>query len=73
MSVLPLARDGLLLAEDGDQALVLAASWKPEFVLLDADMPRMNGFEVAKQLRASYTRDAMALVLMSGSTLDEAA
>lgn len=71
-SVLREAGHGVETAEGGDQALALAASWKPEFVLLDADMPRMNGFEVAKQLRATYPRDAMALVLMSGSTLDDA-
>jgi CheY-like chemotaxis protein len=59
-------------AEDGTQALVAAESWQPEIVLLDAAMPGMNGFEVAKQLRAAYSREAMTLVLMSGSTLDEA-
>ena len=58
-------------AADGPQALALAHSWKPEFVLLDVHMPHMNGFEVAKQLRALFPRRDMKLVLMSGSALDE--
>lgn len=71
-SVLREAGHGVETAEDGRQALALAANWHPEFVLLDAAMPQMNGFEVARQLRAKYARGEMKLVLMSGSTLDEA-
>ena len=58
-------------AADGVEALALAQSWKPDFVLLDAQMPRMNGFEVAKQLRTLFPQGAMKLVLMSGSPPDE--
>lgn len=71
-SVLREAGHGVQTAEDGAQALELAASWNPNFVLLDANIPRMNGFEVAKRLRTTYTQDVMTLVLMSGSSLDDA-
>ena len=70
-SVLREAGHGVQTAEDGPQALALAESWHPEFVLLDAHMPRMNGFEVAKQLRAAYPQDVMTLILMTGSLLDD--
>lgn len=71
-SVLREAGHGVRTAEDGRQALEVAAQWQPEVVLLDAAMPHMNGFEVARELRAAYPREAMKLVLMSGSTLDDA-
>ena len=58
-------------AADGGEALALVQSWKPDFVLLDAQMPRMNGFEVARQLRTLFPQRAMKLVLMSGSPPDE--
>lgn len=60
-------------AQNGREAVALAAQWRPEFVLLDAALPQMNGFEVARQLRGTFARDAMTLVLMSGAMLDEAA
>jgi len=71
-SVLREAGHHVKTAEDGEQAIPLAVSWNPEFVLLDAHLPGINGFEVAKQLREMYAPQAMTLVLMSGSTLDEA-
>jgi len=71
-SVLREAGHNVKTAEDGEQAIPLAVSWNPEFVLLDAHLPVINGFEVAKRLREMYAPQAMTLVLMSGSTLDEA-
>ncbi len=71
-SVLREAGHEVKTAADGAEALALAQGWKPEFVLLDVQMPRMNGFEVAKQLRALFPRDVMKIFLMSGSPLDEA-
>jgi CheY-like chemotaxis protein len=70
-SVLREAGHKVKTAAEGTEALAVAQSWKPEFVLLDVHMPRMNGFEVAKQLRALFPQDVMKLVLMSGSSLDE--
>jgi len=38
-------------AENGLQALALAAQHHPDIVLLDAQMPRMDGFETARCIR----------------------
>jgi CheY-like chemotaxis protein len=50
-----LARDGyqLLTAEDGQQALEAVERRRPDLVILDVMMPRMNGYQVLKQLRAN--------------------
>jgi diguanylate cyclase (GGDEF)-like protein len=42
----------LRFATDGTQALALARSWQPELVLLDAEMPGLDGFEVCRRLKA---------------------
>ena len=42
----------MLRAGTGEDALVLAASRRPDLVVLDLGLPQMDGFDVAKRLRA---------------------
>ena len=39
------------LAIDGQETLDKVASYRPDLILLDVMMPRLNGFEVCKQLK----------------------
>lgn len=56
---------------NGTEALELAQHWSPEVVLLDVNMPQLNGFEVARKLRMKFSADVMTLVMMSGTSLNE--
>ena len=58
-------------AQDGAQAVELAQRWRPDFVLLDIHMPKLNGLMAARTLRAHFPSSLMRLVMMSGVTLDE--
>lgn len=58
-------------AADGAEAVTMAEEWRPEFVLLDIHMPKLNGFEAARRLRAVFPATAMQLVMMSGDDLDD--
>lgn len=60
------------LAADGSEALRIAEQWQPEFVVLDVHMPGIDGYEVARRLRARFPSRAMRLVMMSGTGLDQA-
>jgi DNA-binding response OmpR family regulator len=42
----------VLMAEDGEEAVQMARQSRPDLVLLDLLLPKMNGYEVCKQLRA---------------------
>lgn len=42
------------LAQDGFAALRLAAALRPEVVLLDINMPGINGYETARRLRRRH-------------------
>jgi CheY-like chemotaxis protein len=53
-------------AHDGRQALVDVAVYRPNLVLLDIGLPRMNGYEVARQLRLEPGGGQTKLVALSG-------
>jgi signal transduction histidine kinase/CheY-like chemotaxis protein len=53
-------------ARDGEQALEVAVSTRPEVILLDIGMPKMNGYEVAKKIRASPWGAQITLIAISG-------
>lgn len=49
--------------EDGEQALVLVRELRPEVILLDVNLPGMNGLQVARQLKAE--RSEIAIVMLT--------
>jgi DNA-binding response OmpR family regulator len=64
---LRLSRSGyeLLLARDGPEALALARERKPDLALLDVAMPGLDGFEVAKALKADPETAQITLVMLT--------
>src|SRR4051812_12764658 len=54
------------VAYDGEAALAKAGEFRPEIVLLDLGMPGMDGFEVARRLRASKEGKRVKLVAQTG-------
>lgn len=42
----------LRIAEDGAEAIRIAAEWSPQVLVLDAQLPDMSGFELLSLLRA---------------------
>jgi signal transduction histidine kinase len=53
-------------AYDGLAALAVAREFQPEFVFLDIGLPRMDGYEVARRLRAEPGFEAATLVALTG-------
>jgi PAS domain S-box-containing protein len=58
-------------AYDGEQALALAASTRPEVMLVDIGMPRMNGYEVCRAVRREPWGREVLLVALTGWGQDE--
>jgi PAS domain S-box-containing protein len=53
-------------AHDGEEAVAKARVLRPHIVFLDLGMPRMDGFEAAKHLRALSDGEPMTLVALTG-------
>jgi CheY-like chemotaxis protein len=56
---------------DGPSAIAATAEFQPNVVLLDIGLPKMNGYEVAAQLRKSASRRPLILVAFTGYGQDE--
>ena len=61
----------VLVATNGEAALQRAAQALPDIILLDAMMPGMDGFEVARRLKASPATAPIPIVFMTGLTETE--
>ena len=61
----------VLVATHGEQALQRAAQAQPDIILLDAVMPGMDGFEVARRLKAEAHTAHIPVVFMTGLTETE--
>jgi DNA-binding NarL/FixJ family response regulator len=56
-------------AEDGESALRSVARQPPSLVLLEVQLPRVNGYEVCHELRQRYG-EALPIVFISGNRTD---
>jgi len=63
---LQLAGHDVRTAHDGIEALTVAKTFDPEIVLLDLGMPKMDGYEVARQLRLQPRSRRVTLIALTG-------
>jgi CheY-like chemotaxis protein len=58
-------------AKDGAEALEKAVSEKPDIVLLDLLMPRMDGYETMKQMRKKKETQNIPVILFTAAPPEE--
>ena len=56
----------VVCASDGEEALELAGQRRPEIVVLDVGMPKLDGCEVARRIRAQSWGRGAVLVALTG-------
>lgn len=68
-----LEREGYLVitAKDGVDALKILQDHTPDLMLLDIEMPRMDGFEVAKNIRTTARWKHIPIVMITSRTGDK--
>ena len=60
----------VLTAYDGVEALEKIKADKPEMIILDVMMPRMDGFEVLKDLRANPDTKDIPVIMLTAKAQD---
>ena len=68
-----LAREGfdVLTARDGVDALELLQTEMPDVILLDIEMPRMDGFEFTKNIKANENTARIPIVMITSRTAEK--
>jgi DNA-binding response OmpR family regulator len=60
----------VIVARDGEEALELAVKEQPDLAVLDVMMPKLDGFEVTRRLRAEEATSRMPIILLTAKAQD---
>ena len=62
-----LAKEGynVVVAYDGEEALIKVRDDNPDVVLLDLNLPKLNGFDVLKEIRKNYNDKWRPVIIIS--------
>ena len=52
----------------GDKLLFLLDKTKPDLILLDVEMPEMNGYDIIKKLKAKKETNDIPVIFLTGKT-----
>ena len=66
-TLLEVMRHEAAFTTDSRKALDLAKQFRPEIVFLDIDMPHVDGYELARMLRAVPELKSLSIVAVSAS------
>ena len=58
-------------AKDGVDALQQLQDLKPDLILLDVEMPRMDGFEFSRNVRADEATRNIPIIMITSRTADK--
>lgn len=61
----------VILAGDGEEAIVQFGAERPDLVLMDVMMPKMDGLEAAARIKAQFGERWVPIVFLSALTTDE--
>ena len=59
----------MIEAEDGEQALVQAAKHRPDLILMDIQLPIMDGYEATRRLKADPELKAIPIIVVTSYAL----
>lgn len=60
----------VIVAHDGEEAFELAVKERPDLAVLDVMMPKLDGFELTRRLRATEATKQMPIILLTARSQD---
>jgi CheY-like chemotaxis protein len=68
-----LTRNGyeIVMAEDGQQAVDMAASEAPDLILMDMSLPVIDGWEATRQVRANAGTQKIPIIALTAHAMTE--
>src|SRR5207247_9002872 len=66
LALLPLDRPEVVTAADGPAGVDAALRLRPDVALVDIGLPGLNGYEVARRIRATESGRAIKLIALTG-------
>jgi PAS domain S-box-containing protein len=64
--MLELSGDKVRMAHDGFEAIEAAQQFRPEIILMDVGMPRLNGLEATRRIRSESWGQNMTIIAVTG-------
>ncbi len=61
----------VLWARNGQEGVTLAQIHLPDFVVMDLEMPEMNGFEACRHLKANFTTRDIPVIMLTAKDMVE--
>jgi diguanylate cyclase (GGDEF)-like protein len=61
----------VITVEDGQAAVEVAQREQPDLIVLDVMMPRMDGYEACRQLRAHYRTRHIPIIMLTAKSLED--
>jgi CheY-like chemotaxis protein len=59
----------IVLAMDGEQAIALARSERPDVILMDLGLPRVDGWEATRRLKADPETTRIPIIVLSAHAM----
>src|SRR5206468_13114795 len=61
----------VVLAEDGEMALAVVAQEKPDLLIMDVMMPKVNGFQVCRRVKTDRATHDVPVIMLSAKSAQQ--
>ncbi len=61
----------VVFADNGSEGIILARESRPELILLDAEMPGLDGYSVCRAIKSDPAAKPIPIIIMSGSRIED--